>query len=90
MRARLTAPGMRCLKLPGAVTLGVSLRNNILPCSVKFKFKLNSWEQSIKPFRVKNILDLLASGATTAEILVDYSYLEADDIKAALFTKQEN
>ena len=34
--------------------------------------------------RVKDILDLLASGATTAEILEDYPYLEADDIKAAL------
>ena len=34
--------------------------------------------------RVKDILDLLASGATTAEILEEYPYLEADDIKAAL------
>jgi uncharacterized protein (DUF433 family) len=34
--------------------------------------------------RVKDILDLLASGASTAEILEDYPYLEADDIKAAL------
>jgi uncharacterized protein (DUF433 family) len=34
--------------------------------------------------RVKDILDLLASGASTAEILQDYPYLEADDIKAAL------
>ena len=37
--------------------------------------------------RVKDILDLLASGASTAEILEDYPYLEADDIKASLFTK---
>jgi uncharacterized protein (DUF433 family) len=34
--------------------------------------------------RVKDILDLLASGASTAEILEDYPYLEADDIKASL------
>ena len=34
--------------------------------------------------RVKDILDLLASGANTEEILEDYPYLETDDIKAAL------
>ena len=34
--------------------------------------------------RVKDILDLLASGASTAEILEDYRYLDADDIKASL------
>jgi uncharacterized protein (DUF433 family) len=34
--------------------------------------------------RVKDILDLLASGASTEEILEDYPYLEADDIKASL------
>jgi uncharacterized protein (DUF433 family) len=34
--------------------------------------------------RVKDILDLLASGAGTAEILEDYPYLEAEDITAAL------
>ena len=34
--------------------------------------------------RVKDILDLLASGASTAEILEDYPNLEADDIKASL------
>jgi uncharacterized protein (DUF433 family) len=34
--------------------------------------------------RVKDILDLLASGASTAEILEDYPYLEADDIKDSL------
>jgi uncharacterized protein (DUF433 family) len=34
--------------------------------------------------RVKDILDLLAADASTAEILEDYPYLEADDIKAAL------
>lgn len=34
--------------------------------------------------RVKDILDLLASGASTAEILEDYPYLEADDILASL------
>ena len=40
----------------------------------------------IRPMRirVKDILDLLASGATTAEILEECPYLEADDIKAAL------
>ncbi len=34
--------------------------------------------------RVKDILDLLAAGASTEEILEDYPYLEAGDIKAAL------
>ena len=34
--------------------------------------------------RVKDILDLLASGASTEEIMEDYPYLEADDIKASL------
>lgn len=34
--------------------------------------------------RVKDILNLLASGASTEEILEDYPYLEADDIKASL------
>lgn len=34
--------------------------------------------------RVKDILDLLAAGATWEEILEDYSYLEAEDIIAAL------
>jgi uncharacterized protein (DUF433 family) len=34
--------------------------------------------------RVKDILDLLASGASRAEILEDYPYLEAEDVTAAL------
>jgi uncharacterized protein (DUF433 family) len=34
--------------------------------------------------RVKDVLDLLAAGATREEILADYPYLEADDITAAL------
>lgn len=34
--------------------------------------------------RVKDILDLLASGASREEILEDYPYLEAEDITAAL------
>jgi len=34
--------------------------------------------------RVKDILDLLASGASPADILNDYPYLEDDDIAAAL------
>lgn len=33
--------------------------------------------------RVKDILDMLAGGASQAEILDDYPYLEADDIKAS-------
>ena len=32
--------------------------------------------------RVKDVLDLLAAGATREEILSDYSCLEADDIAA--------
>jgi uncharacterized protein (DUF433 family) len=34
--------------------------------------------------RVKDILDMLAGGATRAEILRDYPYLEDEDISAAL------
>ena len=34
--------------------------------------------------RVKDILNLLASGASTEEILEDYPYLEAGDIRASL------
>lgn len=34
--------------------------------------------------RVADVLALLAAGATQAEILDDYPYLEADDIKACL------
>jgi uncharacterized protein (DUF433 family) len=34
--------------------------------------------------RVKDILDMLAGGATPTEILSDFPYLEADDIAAAL------
>ncbi len=34
--------------------------------------------------RVKDILDLLAAGASHEEILADYPYLEPDDITAAL------
>jgi uncharacterized protein (DUF433 family) len=34
--------------------------------------------------RVKDILDLLASGASRADILTDYPYLEDNDIAAAL------
>jgi uncharacterized protein (DUF433 family) len=34
--------------------------------------------------RVKDILDMLASGASREQILADYPYLEGDDIVAAL------
>jgi uncharacterized protein (DUF433 family) len=34
--------------------------------------------------RVRDILDLLAAGASRSEILHDYPYLEDEDIKAAL------
>jgi uncharacterized protein (DUF433 family) len=34
--------------------------------------------------RVKDVLEMLASGATREEILVDFPYLEAEDIVAAL------
>ena len=34
--------------------------------------------------RVKDILELLASGASEQEILSDFPYLESDDIKASL------
>jgi len=34
--------------------------------------------------RVKDVLDLLAAGATREEILQDYPYLEAADVTAAL------
>jgi len=34
--------------------------------------------------RVKDVLDLLAAGVPETEILEDYPYLEADDIRACL------
>ena len=34
--------------------------------------------------RVKDILEMLAAGASRDQILADYSYLEAEDIVAAL------
>ena len=34
--------------------------------------------------RVSDILEMLASGASSEEILEDYPYLEAEDIAAAL------
>ena len=34
--------------------------------------------------RVKDVLDLLAAGVPEAEILSDFPYLEADDIRASL------
>lgn len=34
--------------------------------------------------RVKDVLDLLASGSSEEEILADFPYLERDDIRAAL------
>jgi uncharacterized protein (DUF433 family) len=41
--------------------------------------------------RVKDVLDLLAAGATREEILVDYPYLEAEDITAVLeFAAKQN
>ena len=35
-------------------------------------------------FTVSNMLELIASGMTSEEILNDYSYIEADDIIACL------
>jgi uncharacterized protein (DUF433 family) len=41
--------------------------------------------------RVKDVLDLLAAGATRDEILADYPYLEPDDIAAVLeFAAKQN
>jgi uncharacterized protein (DUF433 family) len=41
--------------------------------------------------RVKDVLDLLAGGATREEILTDYSYLEAEDVAAVLeFAAKQN
>lgn len=34
--------------------------------------------------RVQDILDMLAGGATPEQILADFPYLEADDIRASL------
>lgn len=34
--------------------------------------------------RVKDVLELLANGASWEEILTDYPFLEADDIRACL------
>ena len=41
--------------------------------------------------RVKDVLDLLASGATNDEVLADYPYLESEDIAAVLeFAARQN
>ena len=41
--------------------------------------------------RVKDILDLLAAGASRGEILADYPYLEDEDITAVLaFAARQN
>ena len=41
--------------------------------------------------RVKDVLDLLAAGATPEEILEDFPYLEPDDITAVLeFAARQN
>lgn len=41
--------------------------------------------------RVKDVLDLLAAGATREEILGDYPYLEDEDITAVLeFASRQN
>jgi uncharacterized protein (DUF433 family) len=41
--------------------------------------------------RVKDVLDLLAAGATRDEILADYPYLEPEDITAVLeFAARQN
>jgi uncharacterized protein (DUF433 family) len=41
--------------------------------------------------RVKDVLDLLAAGATREEILADYPYLEPEDITAVLeFAARQN
>ena len=34
--------------------------------------------------RVQDVLEMLAGGMTAAEILEDYPYLEADDLRAAI------
>lgn len=34
--------------------------------------------------RVRDVLDMLARGASEAEILADYAFLEPDDIRACL------
>jgi uncharacterized protein (DUF433 family) len=34
--------------------------------------------------RVQDVLEMLAAGMSADEIVADYAYLEADDIKAAL------
>ena len=40
--------------------------------------------------RVIYVLEMLAGGATQAEILADFPYLEADDIRAALLYAARN
>lgn len=40
--------------------------------------------QNFLGIRVKDVLELLAAGASHEEILEDYPYLEAEDISAAL------
>lgn len=34
--------------------------------------------------RVQDVLEMLAAGMTTADVLVEFPYLEADDVRATL------
>jgi len=46
---------------------------------------------ALTPIRVKDVLDLLAAGASRDEILADYPYLEDEDITAVLeFAARQN
>ncbi|MCL4486256.1 MAG: DUF433 domain-containing protein [Nitrospirae bacterium] len=54
------------------------------------RITINPWQCAGRPclrglrIRVQDILELLAEGATTGEILEDYPYLEPEDIAACL------
>jgi len=53
---------------------------------ITINLEQNAGRPSIRNMRirVKDVLELLASGASQEEILTDYPYLEAEDITAAL------
>ncbi len=60
------------------------------PASVMDRITFNPNQCSGRPcirgmrIRVKDVLDLLAAGVEEAEVLEDYPYLEAQDIRACL------
>ena len=59
---------------------------------ITFNVNQNAGHPSIRNMRirVRDVLDMLAGGATQAEILADFPYLEAENFAPALNTPRCN